>query len=87
MRADRLVATLLLMQAQGHVTAQEVAAEADVPDPARWTAPSRAATTPEGITDAVVQRRKVRLSYRGWNRTRVEGLCDLWGLVEKNAVW
>ena len=69
-------------------TDAEAAAEAVVIDPARWGRPRRA--QPPLVTElqvAVIQRRKVRLSYRGWDRDPVERLCDPWGLVEKNEVW
>ena len=69
-------------------TDAESAAEAVVLDPARWGRPHRA--QPPLVTElqaAVIQRRKVRLSYRGWDRDPVERLCDPWGLVEKNEVW
>lgn len=69
-------------------TDAEAAAEAVVIDPARWGQPHRA--QPPLVTElqvAVIKRRKVRLSYRGWDRDPVERLCDPWGLVEKNEVW
>jgi predicted DNA-binding transcriptional regulator YafY len=34
-----------------------------------------------------VQRKRVRLSYRGWDRDPVERLVDPWGLVETTEVW
>ncbi|MBC7594841.1 MAG: WYL domain-containing protein [Kineosporiaceae bacterium] len=64
------------------------AAAAVVIDPARWGRPHRAQTPlVKELQAAVTQRKKVRLSYRGWERDPVERLCDPWGLVEKNGVW
>jgi len=66
----------------------EAAAGAVVIDPARWGRPPRAQPplVPE-LQAAVVQRRKVRLTYRGWDRKSAERLVDPWGLVEKGEVW
>jgi predicted DNA-binding transcriptional regulator YafY len=66
----------------------EAAAEAVVLDPARWGSAEVAA--PEflpALKDAVVERRKVQLTYRGWNREPEERIVDPWGLVEKASVW
>ncbi|MDQ0575079.1 helix-turn-helix transcriptional regulator [Agromyces albus] len=66
----------------------EAAAEAVVIDPAQWGRPPR--EQPEIVKllqAAVVQRRRVRLLYRGWDREPVERLVDPWGLVEKHEVW
>ncbi|GAA3889136.1 WYL domain-containing protein [Leifsonia kafniensis] len=69
-------------------TDAEAAAEAVVIDPARWGRPRRAEQPlVKALQDAVVQRRKVRLSYRGWDRDPDESLCDPWGMVEKDGVW
>jgi predicted DNA-binding transcriptional regulator YafY len=66
----------------------EAAAEAVVIDPAQWGRPPR--EQPELVRQlqaAVVQRKRVRLTYRGWNREPAERLVDPWGLVEKHEVW
>jgi predicted DNA-binding transcriptional regulator YafY len=66
----------------------EAAADAVVLDPARWG--SGEAREPEFLPvlqDAVVDRRKVRLTYRGWNRGPEERIVDPWGLVEKSSTW
>lgn len=64
------------------------AAEAVVIDPARWGRPQREQPPiVQQLQAAVVQRKRVRLSYRGWDREPAERLVDPWGLVEKNEVW
>lgn len=66
----------------------EAAADAVVIDPARWGRPQREQPPiVQQLQAAVVQRRRVRLSYRGWDREPVERLIDPWGLVEKSEVW
>ena len=69
-------------------TEAEAAAEAVVIDPARWGRPHRAQPPLlKVLQTAVIQRRKVRFDYQGWDREPVERLCNPWGLVEKNEVW
>lgn len=69
-------------------TDAEAAAAAVVIDPAHWGGPRRAEPPlVKALQDAVVQRKKVRLSYRGWDREPDDSLCDPWGLVEKDGVW
>lgn len=66
----------------------EAAAEAVVIDASRWGRPARA--QPPLVAElqaAVVQRRQVRLTYRGWDREPVERLVEPWGLVNKSHVW
>jgi predicted DNA-binding transcriptional regulator YafY len=179
MRADRLIAVLLLMQSRGRVTAAEVAAELEVsvatarrdlealaaagvpvyPQPGRgggWSLVGGARTDLSGLSAteaqalfllvgpaaavsgeagaalrklvralpqtfradaeaaagatvvdrtgwggrgrerpelvdrlqvAVIQRRKVRLTYAGRGRARSERLVDPWGLVDKDDIW
>ena len=66
----------------------EAAAGAVVIDPTRWGRPPRAQPPlVSELQSAVVQRRKVRLTYRGWDRKSVERLVDPWGLIEKGEVW
>ena len=66
----------------------EAAAEAVVVDPARWGRQHREQPLlVRRLQAAVVQRTRVRLTYRGWDREPVERLVDPWGLVEKNEVW
>lgn len=66
----------------------EAAAETVVIDPSQWGRPvrERPALVAE-LQEAVVQRRKVRLIYRGWDREPAERLVEPWGLVEKSQVW
>src|SRR5690606_5952197 len=57
----------------------EAAAEAVVIDPARWGRPQR--EQPRFVAElqaAVVRRRRVRLSYRGWDREPVDRVVDPW---------
>ena len=69
-------------------TEAAAAAAAVVIDPTRWGRPHRAQPPlMKVLQTAVIQRRKVRLNYRGWDREPVERLCDPWGLIEKNEVW
>ncbi|WP_022883475.1 helix-turn-helix transcriptional regulator [Glaciibacter superstes] len=66
----------------------EAAADAVVIDPTRWGARD---PEPSGLVDllqdAVVRRRRVRLTYAAWNREPTERLVDPWGMAEKNNVW
>ena len=66
----------------------EAATDAVVLDPTRW-GNVRAEQSPflPGLQDAVIARRKVHLTYRGWDREPEERLVDPWGLIEKNSVW
>lgn len=70
----------------------EAAATATMIDPTRWGERDR--RRPELVDllqDAVVRRRKVRLTYQGRGqgraRERTERLVDPWGLVDKDDVW
>lgn len=66
----------------------EAAADAVVIDPSQWGRPVREhPPLVAELQEAVVQRRKVRLAYRGWDREPVERLVEPWGLVDKNQVW
>lgn len=66
----------------------EAAARATTIDRTRWGERDR--TRPE-IVDlleaAVVQRRKVRITYANHARERSERLVDPWGLVDKDDIW
>jgi predicted DNA-binding transcriptional regulator YafY len=64
----------------------EAAAEAVVVDQAGWgERPKERPPMVELLRDAVIARRKVRLTYAG--RERSERLVDPWGLVDKDDVW
>ncbi|PZA20442.1 helix-turn-helix transcriptional regulator, partial [Modestobacter versicolor] len=66
----------------------QAAAEAVVVDAAGWGAGDR--RRPEladALQSAVVRRRRVRLTYRGRDRSAAERLVDPWGLVDKDDVW
>lgn len=66
----------------------EAAASATMIDPSRWGERDR--PRPEMVTrlqDAVVRRRKVRLTYTNSARQRSQRLVDPWGLVEKDDNW
>lgn len=66
----------------------EAAADAVVIDPAGWGRTER--ELPETVRllqQAVVQRRRVALRYRGRTGTATERVVDPWGLVDKDAVW
>ncbi|WP_166345602.1 helix-turn-helix transcriptional regulator [Phytoactinopolyspora limicola] len=66
----------------------QAAAEATMIDPARWGERDR--DRPELVNTlqaAVVQRRKVRLTYVGSSREQTERLVDPWGLVDKDDTW
>ena len=66
----------------------EAAAEAIVLDPAGWGAPARVRPPlVDVLQDAVVRRRRVRLTYAAWDREPVERLVDPWGLVAKGEQW
>ena len=66
----------------------EAAAEAIVLDPAGWGAPARVRPPlVDVLQDAVVRRRRVRLTYAAWDRDPVERLVDPWGLVAKGEQW
>ncbi|MDF5757466.1 WYL domain-containing protein [Spongiactinospora sp. TRM90649] len=65
----------------------QAAAEATVIDPARWGERDRDRPEPVALLqDAVIRRRKVRLTYAGRDR-RSERLVDPWGLVDKDDIW
>ncbi|WP_410622425.1 helix-turn-helix transcriptional regulator [Amycolatopsis sp. cmx-8-4] len=64
----------------------EAAADAVVVDQAGWgERPKARPPMVEALRDAVIARRKVRLTYAG--RETSERLVDLWGLVDKDDVW
>lgn len=66
----------------------EAAAEAIVLDPAGWGAPARVRPPlVDVLQDAVVRRRRVRVTYTAWDREPVERLVDPWGLVAKGEQW
>ncbi|MEU1668192.1 YafY family protein [Streptomyces sparsogenes] len=66
----------------------EAAAGATVTDPARWGEPERGRPElVERLQTAVVQRRKVRLTYDNHARARTTRLVDPWGLVDKDDTW
>jgi predicted DNA-binding transcriptional regulator YafY len=66
----------------------EAAAGAVHVDPAAWSGivPGREELV-DRLQDAVVRRRKVRLTYSGRTRERSQRLVDPWGLVDKADVW
>ncbi|MCQ4121878.1 helix-turn-helix transcriptional regulator [Rhodococcus tibetensis] len=66
----------------------EAAASATMIDPTRWG--ERGRRRPEMVDllrDAVIRRRKVRLTYSNSARQRSERLVDPWGLVDKDDTW
>jgi len=64
----------------------EAAADAVVVDQAGWgERPKERPPMVEALRDAVIARRKVRLTYAG--REKSERLVDPWGLVDKDDVW
>lgn len=66
----------------------EAAADAVVLDPAAWGRRPREQSPVVGqLQDAVVQRRRVRMTYRGWDREPEELFVDPWGLIDKSGVW
>lgn len=66
----------------------EAAAGAVVIDPSRWGAHERERSgLVDLLQDAVVRRRRVRLTYAAWNREPAERLVDPWGMAEKDGVW
>ncbi|NED94165.1 WYL domain-containing protein [Phytoactinopolyspora alkaliphila] len=66
----------------------EAAATATMIDPTRWgeRARDRPATV-DLLQAAVIDRRKVRLTYTSGSRERSERLVDPWGLVDKDDIW
>lgn len=87
MRADRLIAALLLMQTRGRVTAGELAAELEVS-----VATARRdleALSAAGIPVYPQPGRGGGWSLAGGGRTdlRSERLIDPWGLVDKDETW
>jgi predicted DNA-binding transcriptional regulator YafY len=66
----------------------ESAADAVVLDPAGWgeSGPDRPDLV-EDLQQAVVRRRRVRLTYRSRSRGPFAGLVDPWGLVDKAGIW
>ncbi|URM97963.1 YafY family transcriptional regulator [Actinomadura madurae] len=66
----------------------EAATAATMVDPTRWGGHDRPRPALVGVLqDAVVRRRKVRLTYAGRTRERTERLVDPWGLIDKDDVW
>jgi predicted DNA-binding transcriptional regulator YafY len=66
----------------------EAAASATMVDPTRWSERERPRpAVVDLLQDAVVRRRKVRLTYTDARRERSERLLDPWGLVDKDDVW
>jgi predicted DNA-binding transcriptional regulator YafY len=66
----------------------EAAASATMIDPTRWGERDRPRSEMVNrLQTAVVQRRKVRLSYAGNTGQRSERLIDPWGLVDKDDIW
>ncbi|QHE70085.1 helix-turn-helix transcriptional regulator [Rhodococcus sp. WAY2] len=66
----------------------EAAASATMIDPTRWGERDR--RRPEKVNllqDAVIRRRKVRLTYNNSARQQSERLVDPWGLVDKDDTW
>ncbi|MDV7354704.1 YafY family protein [Rhodococcus oxybenzonivorans] len=66
----------------------EAAASATMIDPTRWGERDR--RRPEMVNllqDAVIRRRKVRLTYNNSARQQSERLVDPWGLVDKDDTW
>lgn len=66
----------------------EAAAGATMIDPTRWGERDR--RRPEMVNllqDAVIRRRKVRLTYSNSARQQSERLVDPWGLVDKDDTW
>ncbi|MFI2337908.1 helix-turn-helix transcriptional regulator [Nocardia rhamnosiphila] len=66
----------------------EAAADAVVIDPAGWGRTER--ELPETVRllqQAVVQRRRVAVRYRGRAGAATDRVVDPWGLVDKDAVW
>jgi predicted DNA-binding transcriptional regulator YafY len=66
----------------------EAAASATMIDPTRWGENHR--RRPELVDllqEAVIRRRKVRLTYTSGARQRSERLVDPWGLVDKDDIW
>ena len=66
----------------------EPAADAVVIDAARWGEHDR--ERPDMVKvlqDAVVRRRKVRLTYASRGRAPADRLVDPWGLVDKDEIW
>jgi predicted DNA-binding transcriptional regulator YafY len=66
----------------------EAAASATMIDTTRWGERDR--TRPalvEQLQEAVIQRRRVRLTYTAGDRTSSERTADPWGLVDKDEIW
>ena len=64
------------------------AAEAVVIDPTTWGRPAQERPPMVGLLQAaVVARRRVRLTYAGWDQASSERTVDPWGLVDKDDRW
>src|SRR5207237_11384 len=102
MRADRLVAILLLLQTRGHVTAGEVAAELEVSErTARrdlealgmaglpvYSPPARPVPPHlEAVQRAVVEGEQVTLGYVARTREATTRVVHPLGLAAKGEVW
>lgn len=69
-------------------TEAEAAARATMVDPAAWGDRERhRPALVDRLQEAVVRRRRVRLSYRNSSGRPSQRLVDPWGLVDKNDVW
>jgi predicted DNA-binding transcriptional regulator YafY len=66
----------------------EAAATAVLVDPAPWGEADRGRPElVESLQDAIVARRKLRLTYASRTGERTERLVDPWGLVDKDDTW
>ncbi|CAN5716452.1 WYL domain-containing protein [soil metagenome] len=66
----------------------EAAAAAVVIDPSGWGDRERGATGRAGeLEQAVVRRRKVRLTYASTGKAPSDRIVDPWGLVDKDGTW
>jgi predicted DNA-binding transcriptional regulator YafY len=64
------------------------AADAVVIDPTTWGRADRERPPlVDLLQSAVVARRRVRLTYAGWDRAATERVVDPWGLVDKDDRW
>jgi predicted DNA-binding transcriptional regulator YafY len=66
----------------------EAAATATMIDPTRWGERDRhRPDLVDQLQTAVIQRRKVRLTYTNNARVRSERIIDPWGLIDKDEIW
>ena len=69
-------------------TDAEAAADATVIDPTRWgEQPRHRPALVDLLEDAVVRRRRVRMTYTTASRQRSERVVNPWGLVAKGDTW